>query len=131
MTDLYLNNSTKLVLIRGLPGSGKSTLAKSLEGFVHLETDMYFDVFGQYVFDPSKLHLAHDWCFNEASRALRNGYKVVVSNTFVQLWELQRYVNVSREERIGMHIITATGSWESVHNVPASTIERMRNRWED
>lgn len=127
-----------LILIRGLPGSGKSTLAKSmqlaanLEGNTtfHFEADQYFmDVNDTYNFDASKLHFAHQSCQHNTETAMKNGYDVIVSNTFTTMKELRPYMNLAESYDYNIEIIETTGDYGSIHNVPEETIERMRNRW--
>lgn len=116
----------KLVLIRGLPGSGKSTSARNIAvdlGYVHVEADMYFE---NSKFDGSKLPAAHNWCYNKAVEALSEGHNVVVSNTFTTYKELKRYMAI---ENVGLIILECTENYDSIHNVPEATIERMRERW--
>jgi predicted kinase len=121
----------KLLLVRGLPGSGKSTYAKSLNGYFHVEADMYFDVFENGVFDSSGLKCAHKWCLKVARNYLERGYNVVVSNTFTRRWEMQPYKDMAMELHAEFEVITMTGDYGSIHNVPQSTIDEMRRRWED
>jgi predicted kinase len=116
----------EIVLIRGIPGSGKTTMAKKMLGYHHLEADMYLEVNGRYVYNPSKVPKAHDWCVASAKAALEQGRNVVVSNTFAKKWELQRYIDLGFPFRI----VEATGTWPNVHGVPKAIIEKMRARWE-
>lgn len=122
--------NAELILIRGLPGSGKSTMARKLSGYKHFEADMYFERNGSYHFEGEKLQRAHDWCYGGVSKASRAGHKVVVSNTFVQLWEPNPYVRLASSLDISCQVVHAVGSCESIHNVPECTVERMRDRWE-
>lgn len=127
---------TKLTIIRGLPGSGKSTLAKKLvysnPGSVHLEADMYFiDRAGVYNYDPAKIKDAHNWCFQTAEILLRNGTDTVVSNTFTQIWEFQRYIDTAKEIGCVWEVLTVKGSFPNIHNVPHEVIAKMADRWED
>ncbi|MDB4806904.1 ATP-binding protein [Pseudomonadales bacterium] len=122
--------SSELILIRGLPGSGKSTMARKLNGHKHFEADMYFEKNGAYVFEAEKLQCAHDWCYEGVSKALRAEHKVVVSNTFVQLWELNPYVRLASSLGVSYQVVHAVGSWKSIHNVPVGTLDRMPTRWE-
>ncbi len=126
--SIKIPDHVQLVLVRGLPGSGKSTFAKSLEGFVHLETDMWFmDGFGNYRFDPRRLREYHLDCQFETRRRLVLGQKVVVSNTFTQRWEMEPYYKMG----YFTHEITMTGNFGNIHGVPQEAIDRMRDRWED
>jgi len=95
-----MTNKNEIVLIRGLPGSGKSTLAISMSEYVHLEADMYLLIDGDYVYDASKVKAAHDWCVAQAKLNLEKGLNVVVSNTFVKLWEMDRYIKLGFPYRI-------------------------------
>ena len=76
-----------LTIIRGIPGSGKSTLArKMVQDFpdiptTHFEADMYFEGPNGYMFKPSRLHIAHNWCFESVKESLAIGCDCIVSNT--------------------------------------------------
>lgn len=126
---------TGLTLVRGIPGSGKSTLAKKLAlagGAVHLETDMYFidSKTGLYTFKRENINGAHSWCLDAASRALHKGANVVVSNTFVQMWEMRPYIALAEETDSSLQIIEVTGKWTSIHKVPEEVIVKMIAKWE-
>lgn len=117
-----------IVLVRGLPGSGKSTHALSLEsqGYSHFEADMYLIVDGKYVYDKSKIRQAHDWCFISAKTALEKGLNVVVSNTFIKKWEMQRYIDIGYP----FQIVKMNGKWKNIHGVPQETIDSMAHAME-
>lgn len=123
-----------LFIVRGLPGSGKSTIAKKLlrNGAVasHFETDMYFYQNGEYTFDRSKLREAHMWCQANVEKALKQGYNVVVSNTFIKKWEAEPYLEMCKSLNIDYVIIIATGRYDNIHGVPQEIIDRMRENWE-
>lgn len=119
-------SKAEIVLVRGLPGSGKSTLAKGMDGYVHIEADMYFERDGRYKYAPALVKDAHDWCVESAYEALRKRQNVVVSNTFVRLWELQRYIDLGYPFRI----IEAHGRWPNIHRVPERIVQMMARNWE-
>lgn len=118
--------SNEIVLIRGLPGSGKSTMARKMEGYIHLEADMFLTVDGVYVYNASIVKDAHDWCVASAKKLLEQGLHVVVSNTFVKTWELQRYIDLGFPFRI----IEMQDRWPNIHGVPEDKIEAMARGWQ-
>jgi hypothetical protein len=59
-------------------------------------------------------------------QALAAGNRVVVSNTFTQLREMEPYRAMSENVRI----VEAMGTWQNVHGVPTEMMERMAQRWE-
>jgi predicted kinase len=120
-----INN--EILLIRGLPGSGKSTKAKTIAGYKHLEADQYLEVDGEYVYDASKVKLAHDWCVATASQYLEQGHNVVVSNTFIKIWEMKRYIDLGYPFRI----LEMKGSFQNIHGVPQEKIDLMASGWQE
>ncbi len=122
------------MLVRGLPGSGKSTLARRLateQGFIHLEADQYFEREGAYRFDIARLADAHAWCQRAASEHLGNGASVVISNTFVTLWELSAALGLAELHGVAYRIVETRGAWANVHAVPDEVLAQMRSRWEE
>lgn len=123
---------TQLVLIRGIAGSGKSTLARTqFKHLKHFETDMFFMKNGTYQFKPFLLPQAHAWCQEQTYNALHNGDNVVVSNTFTTHAEMKPYIDMAKELDVQVNILTATGEYDSIHDVPPEAIQRMKDRWED
>jgi predicted kinase len=118
----------ELVLIRGLPGSGKSMMARifALIGFEHFEADAYRELHP----DAGNKE-AHAWCLKSAEEALARGGRVVVSNTFTRLWEIEPYFEMGRRLAGGSTLIVARGKWKSVHPVPQDVLDNMRLRWEE
>ena len=96
-----------LYLIRGIPGAGKTTFADELSIFashfydtpVHcFEADDYFyDIEGNYNYDPSKIKEAHEECFRQTKFLLTEGRDVIVSNTLTTEWEVAKYEELAKE----------------------------------
>jgi predicted kinase len=121
----------ELILLRGLPGSGKSTLAKLICN-QHVEADMYFMLNGSYEFDPSALGRAHKWCQDRTEEWMKQGYNVVVSNTFTQEWEMEAYYKLAEQYGYRVHSLVVENRHEGVneHGVPADKLEQMKQRFE-
>lgn len=85
---------------------------------------------GYYSFDAKKLSQAHNWCQTEVREALLNGHSVVVSNTFVQRWEMQPYRDMAKELNIVLEVMVCKEDYGSIHQVPRITISNMRKKWE-
>ena len=124
----------KLILIRGLPGSGKSTLAQSLiqgkEDWTHYEADMFFVDNGTYTFNPALLYRAHLWCQVNVDSSLQHYNNVVVSNTFTTLKELEPYFIIAKQHQIIPQVIHCQTTFNSIHDVPQETIDKMKARWQ-
>lgn len=123
-----------LTIVRGLPGSGKSTFARQemfYKNAIHLEADMYFIDNGEYKFNPQLISQAHRWCQESARIFLNNDYNVVISNTFTQKWEIEPYLKMAEAVGVNVKIYRCMGNYGSVHGVPETSLEKMRNRFED
>lgn len=130
-----------LYLVRGCPGSGKSTFSKTLVGEDSLicEADKYFVVDGVYKFDGSKLREAHTYCRDMVETYMKdslindqNYRKIVVSNTFTQLWEMSPYFELAEKYNYMVFTIIVENRHGGInqHNVPEDKIEIMKNRFE-
>lgn len=130
-----MENKT-LILLRGLPGAGKSTLARSM-GFTKkldwFEADMYFeDSEGNYLFDVSLLHSAHQWCEKKVSDLMKNEIdRVCVSNTLTTEKELKFYLELAKiyNYKVVSLVVENRHGNASIHNVPTETLEKMKNRF--
>ena len=132
----------KLVLIRGLCGSGKTTLAEKLakeNNGVCVSADDFFTIDGSYKFSFNLIRAAHQYCLGTAFYNLYRGNNVYVHNTFTQQWEIEPYVDMAFTQGYEWELIESTTKWKydveecakkTVHNVPATSIEKMRARWE-
>lgn len=124
-----------LILIRGLPGSGKTTLASTIalrqeDGGRHwyvVEADMFWGP--QYDFTPKLLRQAHEWCLAEATRLLYHTGRVIVSNTFTTMSELEPYLSMARHLGAKVTIITCNQDRGSIHNIPEPVLNKMKARW--
>jgi hypothetical protein len=96
---------------------------------VHLEADMYFMVNGNYRFKPDKLPSAHQWCQRETSASLATNKRTIVSNTFTTVAELEPYFAIASDYGIIPSVIVCQNSFDNIHNVPADTLEKMKQRW--
>jgi adenylate kinase len=134
-------NTTKLIIVRGIPGSGKSTLARLMssslaEDTAHFEADMYFiGDDGEYRFDVSGLRSAHAWCQDQTEKEIirmqsNNGGTVIVSNTFTTKKELTPYFKISSRHGIIPSVIHCQNTFKSIHNVPEDIMVAMQNRFE-
>lgn len=119
-----------LTLIRGLPGSGKTTLAKTYSAD-HFEADMYFvNDDGEYQFDATRLKQAHCWCQDSAKQSLQQGRSVVVSNTFVRLWEMKPYLKMAQRHNAELEVIECQGRYANTHGVSQAIVNEMKKRWQ-
>ena len=128
-----------LLLIRGIHGSGKSTYAKSIlklyqeagKPICHYEADMYFtNSNGSYIFDPTLLRDAHEWCQASVKHALETKHSCIVSNTFIKKWELQPYIDMASSLKVPVTILTMEGKYGNIHGVPDEKIQQMIKNFE-
>jgi predicted kinase len=120
----------ELVLVRGIVGSGKSTFAKLICN-QYVEADMFFNIEGEYMFDPTKLKEAHEWCRNKTEEWMKKGWNVAVSNTFTQEWEMEPYFELAKKYGYRTHsiIVENRHGGENQHEVPEDKINQMVNRF--
>lgn len=130
--------SKVLIILRGLPGSGKTSFAKYMFSNNVFEADQYFyDSQGNYNFDATKLPDAHKNCqrrveeLMQMSETTQYGQEIVVSNTATTERELQPYLDLAKlyGYKVVSLIVENRHGNSSVHNVPAETIEKMRDRF--
>ena len=144
-----MNNDCNIILVRGVSGAGKSTIGKMLDDGATtciLSTDDLFYVDGEYKFDPSKLAEYHqaiidkveslmveyDWKIMDHDYSWFPIDRIVVCNTFTQMWEMEPYFNLAKKHDWCIHTIVVEnmhGS-DSIHDVPADVIKSQRERFE-
>ena len=131
-----------LFLIRGLPGSGKTTLAKTLVAafynagteVCHTEADQYMtDDNGEYKFDPKKLPAAHTQCQKHTERAMVESVPVIIVSVSSPIAVSMMIGVTDLAVKYGYQVVVmeSRGNYKSEHNVPESTLERMRDNWEN
>ena len=144
-----MNADCNLILVRGVSGAGKSTIGEMFDDGATtriLSTDDLFYVDGEYKFDPSKLAEYHqaiidkveslmveyDWKIMDHDYSWFPIDRIVVCNTFTQMWEMEPYFNLAKKHDWCIHTIIAEnrhGS-DSIHDVPADVIKSQRERFE-
>jgi len=124
-----------LYLIRGVAGAGKTTFATDLAESLNLamfEADDYFyDRYGNYNFNPSLLHKAHNECQEKTEASMMLGHGVVVSNTFTTEKELKPYLDLAEkyDYKVVSLVVENRHGNKSVHDVPETTIQKMKDRF--
>jgi predicted kinase len=124
-----------IILVRGVPGAGKSTTAYKLMNHftglrVHLESDDFFIVRGEYRFEGSKLKWAHMHCQAQTARFLNAGMKVIVSNTFITVSDMEPYFEIAKAFRVPVYILECNGNFKNIHGVSDEVLEEKRSRWQ-
>ena len=127
-----MNKTNEIILyaFRGLPGSGKTTFAKSLN-LKFFEADQYFEKFNDSKYDFKLLKKAHQYCYQSVKEELENGRSVIVSNTMTSEEEVLEYYSLAKELNVKFVsvILENRHNGESIHNVPISSIEKMKKRF--
>lgn len=132
LREFIKDKKADLVLVRGVPGSGKTTyVKKNLKGYKHFEADQYFEKSGEYKFNVSELKNAHEECLNNTRKELEKGNKVVVSNTFVRRWELDKYLSLARDLNKTVKVIRMTKQFKNEHGVPEDKVKEMKGNFQD
>lgn len=133
--------SKVLILLRGLPGAGKTSLAYFIwNEYAVCEADQYFyDKEGKYNFNPAKLGEAHKWCQDKVETYMKDNQlnpqyypEIVVSNTLTTEKEIQPYIDLANKYgyKVVSLIVENRHGNKSVHNVPESTLIKMKDRFQ-
>jgi predicted kinase len=128
---LYPESSLDFIFITGLPGAGKSTLASELGFKNHFEADQWMvDQKGNYQFDPKKLGYCHSQCIESTERAMKASEEVAVSNTSLSKKEAKPYFLLAKKYKYNIVLIHLVTEYKSIHGVPESKLQQMKNRRE-
>lgn len=128
-----------LLMIIGIPGSGKTTKAQNIQRsdpeFKDAniwEADMYFidPITKEYVWNKDELWHAHKWCQRNVEEDMKKGKNVIVSNTSLTESERRPYIQLAKEYGYKVEVITCTGNYKNIHNVPDESIARMRLKFQ-
>lgn len=86
---------------------------------------------GEYVYQADRIAEAHHWCQSMTEQALAAGESVVVSNTFVQRWEIIPYLKLAKRFKAKFEVIECHNNYGSIHGVTPKTIQAMKKRWQE
>jgi len=150
----------RVIIMRGPSGSGKGRWLKRNEPDARVvSADNYFmkpcgftvsdkafkgpdGRMVEYVFDPSKIALAHTWCMNEFVKLLAAGGVpvVAVDNTNTHLWEFVNYIDVAKlagyeVEVRAIKVLTIADlklcAERNLHGTPIEVVAKMAYEYED
>ena len=139
----------KMILIRGLPGSGKSFQAKQIKEDMEIlnfqceicSTDdfWYVDEDNPYVFDRTKLGVAHRWNQKRVKQHLHNNMDCVIVDNANTTWkEIKPYVEMAKTHGYEVVISESSTPWKydvdecfkrNTHGVPKEIIQAMLDRF--
>lgn len=132
----------RLIILRGCPGSFKSTYANRIKTKLHnifglnciiCSADDYFIKNGVYNYDRSKAGRAHEQCYENANRAMRDGVDIVLlDNTNITRNDFKHYVKLAEwfkyaviEKVFGLNESVDVLFNRNIHGVPKEKIEIM------
>lgn len=124
-------NMKSLYILRGLPGAGKTTLAQNI--ICNKGRMVAADDFMGKTFDATRLKECHRKCKETVDEWMELGVNpICVHNTFTQEWEMEDYHKLAEYHGYTVfHMIVENRHGNaSVHNVPASTLKKMMDRFE-
>lgn len=121
----------KLYIVRGMPGSGKTTFAESICDRVVSADDYHTDEDGNYNWKLENQAAAHRYCQGKTRTIMGTDKDVAVANTFTTVKEMKPYYKMAKElgYTVFSIIVENRHNGKNVHNVPAETLEKMKNRF--
>ncbi len=126
----------KCYILRGVSGAGKSALASQIQysdGAVICEADSHFmDEYGNYLFNPRELQLAHDKCKDTFKKAIERGLNVVLSNTSTREWEFVEYIELAEKSGYMVFSLIVENRHGGVNDkgIGAEVLNKMKERFE-
>ena len=132
-----MNNSSTLIILRGLPGSGKSTLANVLsEGkkYPVYSIDDYFTnpETREYNFDFQRNHIAYKHCETQTELSMKNKIeKIFLDNCFTMEWEIEPYFKLATEYNYTIFVVTVENRHEglNVHEITNDQLKKMAAKY--
>ena len=129
----------EIVIMTGPSGSGKTTLGKVILRCTQTDNpdvisadDFFTDQNGVYNFDSSKIKEAHNDCLLRCVHLMKNEIpKIVVANTFTQVWEMEKYYEAAERYKYRIHsvIVENKHKGQNIHDVPHDKIEIMKEKF--
>lgn len=129
-----------VIIMRGHAGSGKSTFVDDFIQYSDDDSyktcvsadDFFYDEKEKYNFDHNKLGKAHAQCFSDFCGLLRTGIfeYIFVDNTNIKKEHYEKYIKAAKEHGYEVFQKVMTENYSSIHNVPPSVIERMKEQFE-
>jgi len=117
----------------GLPGSGKSTLARQVKGAMVIESDDYWYVDGEYVYDIERAGEVHSLNIVRWIDLCRTGFhNIACANTNITIAEIAPYVAIAAAygyevDIVRVQVSLATSKSRNTHDVPEEILEKMYN----
>lgn len=102
--------------------------------------DYFINVNGEYLYDPSKLTEAHEFCQANALRKIRQSWSpIIIDNTNIKLWNMFAYIRLGVQYRYKILIMEPATPWATTpktltqknqHNVPKDRIRMLMDNYE-
>ncbi len=127
-----------VILLVGPSGCGKSTKAKkyadTIPGSVIVSADYFFDISGEYKFDPTQLSAAHSYCQSKFLQAVKDDKPlIIVDNTNTTARERKFYISTAKNNgyKIMVDVLNVDPevcAARNIHSVNKETVLRQSNR---
>ena len=120
-----------LIILKAVSGAGKTTFCDLIKGpkVVCCADDYFYDIYGNYNFDATKLGHAHAHCrdtFDDAVESIEVE-NIIIANTNTKPADYAYYVNQATKAGfvITFVVLEKRHENENVHNVPLQVLERQ------